>query len=1739
MAVNCFCKKRLHFNIQSDFYMKTRFFSIFLLVGLLCGSLLNQASAQDLSTNGWRLWLDTSASWVNDTIYLPSDVVLSSLPVNPPTGGWSALSGIAGIPVTLPSTVEQYYSATYGNGYDGVSWWWRNFTAPVLSSGQRLVIQFRSARLRAEVYCNGKLCAYNIISEIPFEADVTSAIQPGATTNVLAVRITNPGGTFSWGDEDTINWGTNTLPVSHGFGGLDADIALVVRDAACVHDLAVLNTPNPQEVWLVSTLTNSGASAYNGPVNLNIMSNSVPMWLGTNTVSVPAGGQAVYTNDVVVSNATLWNLTNPVLYTASAAIPGSSASGAGATLGFRWFTPVGIGTNAILELNGNRIVLKTAISWGYWPVNGLYPTDIMASNEVVAAKTLGLNCLNFHRNLGHPNVLDQQDQQGLLRYQEPGGGGFIFPTNNSGAVVKPPDLTGTGGAPVTFFQRYEVAKILAMVRRDRSHPSLVIYCISNENVYALTNPISFWLFNQIRQIDPSRLVYLHSGGGAADQLVTLPYTSGTNFLVENGSGYSGYNDQHNEGGPGNYQDNLYLSATNFGLYTTITPEVVVWGEMYGVGMPDDHQAIVTWYQTNGLTSTGYDLPLHQQALASYNTFLNQWNFRSSFPSASSLFYEIGKKSYFFWQKLIENGRICDANDSLVISGWESTALDNNSGIVDVFRHFRTDPSILREAMNPEVLVMRPKRLVLKPGETANVNVHLINETGRTGPQTLTITAHNPDGSTLFTTQKAVMVTGGNVFGQGLATNLTFVVTTNGTVLIEGTIQPNGGTGSVLTNEVQLLVIDPTVGGSLPSQIAVCEGGNQITSTLSNVFRVNSLSSSNLNVPLNAIVMAPSANYNWPHSATSTGAIISNTANPGLFQNQMYSGSTGNVGYWYGFAPGNITVQLDFAEIFFNATGSRVFDVALNGTTVLTNFDIFKQAGGENVALTETFTVNATNGSILLSFPKIEANNAQIAAIKMTDSSGKVIAACFNSSSFTDNAGQVWQPYVNSLVPFISFTGAQWQSALNQVYSNGVRLVLWANGVSEASLFANLLAASNIVSIANINGNNGFLGQANASWLGAWYFSRQHWLLANLPVNSVLGWQYQVPHMDAGSVSDVGALLLNLSPKYPMDVMIGYGRDHEPIVGIGGCVIQYGSGVIVLPSLPGLRDALVTTNAEITQPVAQTLLGNALRAIPASVPSPPTGLLAVPGNAQVTLNWNPAFGGTTYNVQRSTTSGGPYTTIATNLTALSYLDVGLGNNITYYYVVSAVNAVGVGSNSSEVSAPPQVWPGLDIGSVGAAGRTSQSGDIITVNGSGADIYNAADAFQFAPQLVSGDCDIRALVTSVGNTDPWAKAGVMIRETLDPGAKNIAMVMSSGNGAEIQYRSNSGGGTSEASSGGKTAPYWVRLTRTGNTFTGYMSSDGINWTVLGSPQTMTMNSNTYVGLAVTSHNNGVLCTATFTKVSLVSLPVPWQTADIGNTGVTGSAIYPNGIFTLFGSGSDISGAADAFRYVYLTGSGDCDVKAQVLTVGNTDPWAKAGVMIRPTLNTNDANVAIVMTPGNGVSFQYRTNAAGNTAATNVGGITSPYWVRVIRTGNTFAGYMSPDGTNWTQVGTTQTMGMITNGYYIGLPVTSHNASYLCTATFANVTVGTNLNNGSQGTSSPVNLTLTMSSAGNVGIQWPYNGNLNGVSLYYTSSLTPPITWTLVTNSLLLSSNQWSVTLSGGINASGGFYRLSPTR
>ncbi len=290
------------------------------------------------------------------------------------------------------------------------------------------------------------------------------------------------------------------------------------------------------------------------------------------------------------------------------------------------------------------------------------------------------------------------------------------------------------------------------------------------------------------------------------------------------------------------------------------------------------------------------------------------------------------------------------------------------------------------------------------------------------------------------------------------------------------------------------------------------------------------------------------------------------------------------------------------------------------------------------------------------------------------------------------------------------------------------------------------------------------------------------------------------------------------------------------------------------------------------------------------PATPTGLSANPSDGLMTLNWAVSETATTYKVKRATVKGGPYTTVSTGLTTPTFVDTGLTDGTTYYYVVSAVNWLGESANSTETAGTPYsiAWAAQDIGTTGATGSSSASGATVTVTGSGADIWGTADTFQFRSVPVTGDCVVTARVWSETNANAWSKAGVMIRDSLAANAMNAFLFVTptTTNGIQWQSRTTTGGTTSGVDVTGMTAPYWVRLVRTGTTIQGYRSPDGVNWTPQGSATLSSLGSTAYVGLAVTSHVSGTLCTATFDNVSVnwipdapstvVATPAPFQVA-----------------------------------------------------------------------------------------------------------------------------------------------------------------------------------------------------------------------------------------------------------------------
>ena len=181
--------------------------------------------------------------------------------------------------------------------------------------------------------------------------------------------------------------------------------------------------------------------------------------------------------------------------------------------------------------------------------------------------------------------------------------------------------------------------------------------------------------------------------------------------------------------------------------------------------------------------------------------------------------------------------------------------------------------------------------------------------------------------------------------------------------------------------------------------------------------------------------------------------------------------------------------------------------------------------------------------------------------------------------------------------------------------------------------------------------------------------------------------------------------------------------------------------------------------------------------------------------------------------------------------------------------------------------PSPWQHEDVGQPAIAGDAGLYEDRIVIRGSGNDIWGTRDQFHFAYQKVSGDMEVSARVISMSETHGWAKAGVMVRNSLDPGSEHAFMCATVNNGVAFQRRPVANESSLNDNTGEHKTPYWVKLIRRGNRFTGFASADGEEWEHIAS-ETIEMNDSVFIGLAVTSHTNNALCEAQFDDLRLVT-------------------------------------------------------------------------------------------------------------------------------------------------------------------------------------------------------------------------------------------------------------------------------
>ncbi len=182
--------------------------------------------------------------------------------------------------------------------------------------------------------------------------------------------------------------------------------------------------------------------------------------------------------------------------------------------------------------------------------------------------------------------------------------------------------------------------------------------------------------------------------------------------------------------------------------------------------------------------------------------------------------------------------------------------------------------------------------------------------------------------------------------------------------------------------------------------------------------------------------------------------------------------------------------------------------------------------------------------------------------------------------------------------------------------------------------------------------------------------------------------------------------------------------------------------------------------------------------------------------------------------------------------------------------------------------PPPWIATDLGTPQLEGSSTHVNGVFTLKSSAQDIGGFSDEGHFLYQALSGDGEITGRVSSLVSASPYAKAGLMIRDTLGDSARMVFIHLTP-IAVLRQHRASPGGGVIYVYDG---MPYpppgnWFRLTRVGDTFTAYRSSDGVNWTRVNSAVTVGMGAEVYLGLAVTSGDPVQPATATFDNLTVI--------------------------------------------------------------------------------------------------------------------------------------------------------------------------------------------------------------------------------------------------------------------------------
>lgn len=382
-------------------------------------------------------------------------------------------------------------------GYHGVAWYWRKFRAPPQPHPDgRYLLRFWAVDYMAEVWLNGVRVGDHEGGESPFVLDVSEAIRP-TEENLLAVRVLNP--THEPIDGIVLKQTPHrnkALPYWAGSawnqGGIMDSVELLVTPPMRIEDLFVRADWKTGQVRVQVELVHTGREPTDAELELSIApATTGPTLQAARCQRKLSPGLNRLEAELRLSEWRLWELHDPQLYRLSARLrrPGQPGFDEHSVrFAFRDFRF----QDGYFRLNGRRIFLRCSHTGNCCPVGLELPYDPdWLRRDLVNAKAMRFNAIRFIAGVAKRYQLDLCDEIGLMVYEE---------SYAAWMLEDSPQMA----------RRYDES-VLGMVRRDRNHPSVVIWGLLNETPDGpvFRHAVSF--LPKLRQLDDTRLVLLSSG----------------------------------------------------------------------------------------------------------------------------------------------------------------------------------------------------------------------------------------------------------------------------------------------------------------------------------------------------------------------------------------------------------------------------------------------------------------------------------------------------------------------------------------------------------------------------------------------------------------------------------------------------------------------------------------------------------------------------------------------------------------------------------------------------------------------------------------------------------------------------------------------------------------------------------------------------------------------------------------------------------------------------------------------------------------------------------------------------------------------------------------------------------------------------------------------------------------------------------------------------------------------------